>query len=82
MRSLLQWNRGTKPGDFHFLPIWIGRQGSGKLPAQKPGGLYKTGNHFGVSGFVEAVPSRDFRDGSGILEFGQNHCQILKTEPS
>jgi len=37
------------------------------MPAQKPGGLYKiTGNQ---TGFVEAVPSRAFRDGTGIFDF-------------
>jgi hypothetical protein len=45
--------------------------GSGSLnqvPAQKTGGLYKTFR--AQVGFVEAVPSRVFRDGAGI--FGWN----------
>jgi hypothetical protein len=41
-----------------------GCQGNEKLPAQKTGGLYKT--HW-PEGYVEAVPSRAFRDGTGIF---------------
>ncbi|MCU1343113.1 MAG: hypothetical protein JWN92_2536 [Candidatus Acidoferrum typicum] len=39
------------------------------MPAQKSGGLYKSNSHQQISlitsGFVEASPSRDFRDGEG-----------------
>jgi hypothetical protein len=36
------------------------------LPAQKTGGLYKT-HCARKAGFVEAVPSHTFRDGTGIF---------------
>jgi hypothetical protein len=39
------------------------------MPAQKSGGRYKSNSHQQftsmTSGFVEASPSRDFRDGEG-----------------
>jgi hypothetical protein len=41
------------------------------MPAQKSGGRYKSNSHQQISlitsGFVEASPSRDFRDGEGKL---------------
>jgi hypothetical protein len=44
-----------------------------KLPAQKTGGLYKTSAAIRL-GFVEATPSRAFRDGVGIfaVKLGDN----------
>lgn len=43
-----------------------------KLPAHKTGGLYET-NCSARKGFVEASPSRVFRDGEGRFRFGPSH---------
>jgi hypothetical protein len=55
----------------YFLSEWTDR-----LPAQKSGGHYKT---IGDEGFVAAVLSRVFRDGTGIFEIMLNHPENLTT---
>jgi hypothetical protein len=38
------------------------------MPAPRTGGLYKTGYRQFWAAFVEAVPSRAFRDGTGTFQ--------------
>jgi hypothetical protein len=49
-----------------------------KLPAQNTGGLYKTSAR--MDGFVEAGPSRVFRDGPGI--FASEEVHSTRGDPS
>jgi hypothetical protein len=51
--------------------------GRRRLPAQKSGGLYNTCTD--EDGFVAAVPSRVFRDGTGIFTRRLTQCQGIKS---
>ena len=78
LEIVINSQRNSKSGEF-VVVTQFGAGWSKRLPAQKNGRPLQNLPPTTQGGFVAAVPSRGFRDGTGIFMVKLSHCRIRST---